>query len=204
MPESASVSPGIFPFHYRGPPGYPLGVDASNALIPIADLPPPIVHPGSGRPTDYTPELGNRVLHAITGGMLLREVARQPWAPSHATIYRWELAYPAFRDALASARKASARLLAESCKGLTDHVDADAPQGVGSARVAKVREQVGVRRWLAGVLDRDTYGDRTDVRVSGELGLLQAFVDLTPRVPLPVDDVGELPHVSPPDVPPST
>lgn len=48
--------------------------------------------------------------------------------------------------------------LADQCIPLVDGVDPDSEHG--SARVSKAREQVGVRRWLAGCLDRDTYGDR--------------------------------------------
>lgn len=128
-----------------------------------------------GRPSDYRPELVQRVINALEGGLLLREVGRLEWAPDHATIYRWAEAHPDFRDALARARKAGADRMAEECVTLADNVDTDSPHG--SARVSKVREQIGVRQWLAKSLDRDTYGDRPAVEVKiGEVNL--AFAKL--------------------------
>jgi len=53
-----------------------------------------------------------------------------------------------------AARRSRARVYAEEAKTLADTVPADRDA------IAKVREQIGVRRWLAAVDDRDTFGEQ--------------------------------------------
>ena len=53
-----------------------------------------------------------------------------------------------------AARRSRARVYAEEAKTLADDVPADRDA------IAKVREQIGVRRWLAAVDDRDTFGEQ--------------------------------------------
>jgi hypothetical protein len=139
-----------------------------------------------GRPSIYTPELADRLCKAIAGGTTLLEVCRQEWAPSHDTIYEWRKSRPEFSDALAHARKQCAGHLAESTVGIVDAVETDSDYG--AARVSKAREQVGVRRWLAGCLDRDTYGDKQQVDVRATMAHVVAFADLE-RKPVDADVV---------------
>lgn len=134
-----------------------------------------------GRPSTYTPELVDRILDALRGGMLLRELARQEWAPDQSTMWRWSEKHDEFRIALAQARKAGAARLAEECLPLVDGVDPDSEHG--SARVSKAREQVGLRKWLASCLDRDTYGERApEVKVAVQSNVIVALSKLGGRV----------------------
>jgi hypothetical protein len=85
---------------------------------------------------------------------------------------------------------------------IIDSVDPDSD--FGGHRVSKAREQVGLRRWLAGCLDRDTYGERppqVNVQVNASLA---AFSDLKPRAPEVDMDADAPPRVEAPDGKPVT
>lgn len=144
-----------------------MGTDAGNtstlALAPGSRLKPP------GRPSIYTAELADRICRTVGSGWTLRAVAREEWAPHHDTIYEWQRRYPSFSDALAHARRAAAAILAEDVLSIADDVDPEGPSG--SARVSKARERIGARRWLAGCLDRATYGDALKVDASVKVTL---------------------------------
>jgi hypothetical protein len=133
-----------------------------------------------GRPSGYCPEIVERVLDALRGGMLLREVSKEEWAPDQKTLWRWQAQHEDFRLSLAHARKAGADRLVAECLPLMDGVDVDS--GNGSARVSKAREQVNLRRWLAGCLDRETYGDAPAVQVSVASNVVVAFERMVGRV----------------------
>lgn len=111
-----------------------------------------------GRPTLYEPEIVDRICKTIASGVSLKAVSLMDWAPCEDTIYEWRVRHPEFSECLARARRMSADHLADQCIPLVDGVETDSDYG--AARVSKAREQVGIRRWLASCLDRDTYGER--------------------------------------------
>lgn len=78
---------------------------------------------------------------------------------SHGWLSRLIHKDPARAQGYQSARKRRAALYAEQAKDLADGVSEN------KDAIAKVREQIGVRRWLAAVDDRDTYGEQPTVQV---------------------------------------
>ena len=117
---------------------------ADDALVPVAPK-------KMGRPTIYDPNVIQRLLDAVGSGVTLSAVTREDWCPSRSVLYEWQVSHPDFADALARARRLGAPYMADEALGLVDAVDPDS--SFGSARVSKAREQVGVRKWLAGVYD---------------------------------------------------
>ena len=59
------------------------------------------------RPTDYTPELAERICQHIAGGESLRSFCRSPGEPHVATVCRWIIKHDEFREQYAHAREAA-------------------------------------------------------------------------------------------------
>ncbi len=70
-------------------------------------------------------------------------------------------------ERLTRARKAHAAGLIDESIGIIDDVDPESNHG--SARVAKAREQVGLRKYIASRLDRATWGERVDIGITGSI-----------------------------------
>lgn len=61
----------------------------------------------AGRPTDYTPEIAERICEWLAGGQSLRAFCRQDDTPDLSTICRWVVAHDEFRKQYVSAREAA-------------------------------------------------------------------------------------------------
>lgn len=59
------------------------------------------------RPTDYTPELAERICQHIAGGESLRSFCRLPGEPHVATVCRWIVKHDEFREQYTHAREAA-------------------------------------------------------------------------------------------------
>lgn len=166
-----------------------------NALpLAVVDAPRP-----PGRPSTYTREMGERVCLALEAGTSLRGLRLLDWPPETGTLYDWAEKHPEFGQRFARARKVMAALYAEDVVALPDAVDTDSP--FGSARVAKAREQSGARRWLAGCLDRATYGDAVKVESTVAATLTIELSALLPTQTLRTDAL-VLPNLTRQDVNP--
>lgn len=120
-----------------------------------------------GRPSNYTPELGARILEMHADGHGIKAICDQnDWAPARAaTVLEWAETYPAFGASLARARKMYAdALAAQTLDVLTNERD---PQ---RARVA-----IQARQWLAGKMDRARFGDSVQVELDHKLNLADAL-----------------------------
>jgi hypothetical protein len=122
----------------------------------------------------YSEALAAEILEAVavsprSVGWLVR--ANPHW-PSLATIHNWKHAYPEFRNAFAAARRMLADELAFETIEIADDSDGDVkliPRRDGSTYAMLDQEFVGrsklkteVRRWLAGKLAPEVYGERID------------------------------------------
>lgn len=61
----------------------------------------------AGRPTDYTPELAERICEWLSGGKSLKAFCRTEGAPHEATVFRWIVAHEEFRKLYVHARQAA-------------------------------------------------------------------------------------------------
>lgn len=57
----------------------------------------------AGRPTDYTPELGDKILELMKGGLSLAAAAAE-CDVHRQRVYEWETKYPEFSDTVKLAR----------------------------------------------------------------------------------------------------
>lgn len=132
-----------------------------------------------GRPTDYTPELGEQILELHANGVSIKDICdTNLWAPLYpSTVMRWAENRPDFALALGRARKMCADALAEQTLAMLEK-ERD-PQ---RARVA-----IQARQWLAGKLDSARFGDKVQLDVEHKVSLVDAIGAARSRV-LPVCD----------------
>lgn len=130
-----------------------------------------------GRPTAFTPELGERVCMLIAEGASVAKVGRMQGMPSHRTIYRWlatadavpagegeegdtkkSRPYDAFRQQYLRAREIRADSRFES----VDSVIEDMRKGRIDANQARV--QIDAIKWQVGKENAKRYGDAVTLR----------------------------------------
>lgn len=119
-----------------------------------------MAHPG-GRPTLYTPELGDRICDEITQGKSLLSICKQNDMPVTVTVYRWLREYPEFSNNYARARENQADFYADQIIS-----EADKASDRDSAAAAKVK--VDARKWVASKLKPRKYGAQVDVTTNGK------------------------------------
>lgn len=122
-----------------------------------------------GRPTDYTPELGDRICNELTLGKSLVKICKADDMPATVTIYRWLREHEEFSNNYARARENQADLYADEIVEIADNTDD--PQ--------KARVQIDSRKWVSSKLKPKKYGDKLDVTSDGEK-LNNPYAQLTP------------------------
>lgn len=132
-----------------------------------------------GRPSTYTPELGERIAALYADGVDFHEMsARDSDLPERQAIRKWRRDFPDFASMLTRARADRADVMAAETLALADEpLDLRLDGKLASAGVQRQNARVGTRRWLAGCLDRATYGDApptvaVQVNANVELGAI--------------------------------
>jgi hypothetical protein len=74
--------------------------------------------PKRGRPSAYTPELGQLICDRIAGGETLVSVCKGPKMPTITTVLRWP--DPAFRELYARAKEIRLEVMAEEIREISD------------------------------------------------------------------------------------
>lgn len=110
----------------------------------------------AGRPSYYSPEMADRICDLIVEGMGLREIGKIEGMPHAATICRWTVKYPEFREQYARA-----------CENRTDaHAEAILEIADTATDANLARLQIDTRKWLMSKLQPKKYGDRTAVEIT--------------------------------------
>lgn len=129
-----------------------------------------------GRPSIYTPELGDLICERLMDGESLRSICSDQGMPTKTTVFRWLQADEAFRDLYTRAREEQAEAMADEIVGIADEVcttvrtdkhgtkddDGDGNTEVifDATAVARNRLRVDARKWVAAKLKPRKYGDR--------------------------------------------
>lgn len=123
--------------------------------------------PKTGRPSLYTPELAQEILHRVKEGEPLTSICRDPHMPNISTIFRWadddvEAVPPSFRTDLERARKTRARVWAEESveiadNGRNDWEERESARGnpfiaLNSEAVRRSELRIELRKWF---IDRE-------------------------------------------------
>jgi len=138
----------------------------------VADI---TAHPkrGVGRPSDYTPELGEIVCETISAGGTLEEAAKAAGIGT-STIQKWAARHTQFRTDLAQARVEWAEAKVDKCTKLAEEEPRMIRSEDGSARVdpgwvQHITSQLNWIKWVASKRDSARYGDKSEVKVSGTI-----------------------------------
>jgi hypothetical protein len=132
------------------------------------DLPPDAPEPDAqkqGRPTVYTPELGETICGLLAEGNTLSSICReQPDLPSERTIRRWALEpeHP-FSPQYARAREIGYHKMADDLLDIADNEETE------PGKVARDRLRTDKRQWLLSKALPKVYGDK--IEFSGSLTL---------------------------------
>lgn len=126
---------------------------------------------GLGRPSDYTPELAERVLEAIstTSRGLDFICQANDGFPSARTVHRWLEQHDSFRQSYVRARERQADLIFDECLEIADDSSGDT-KIVGSDEnerevcdtefVQRAKLRIETRMRMAGKLAPKKYGDK--------------------------------------------
>jgi len=134
----------------------------------------------SGRPSDFTPEIADRLCKLIAEGQSLREICSAEDMPGKTTVLRWLDKNEEFRGQYARAREAQAEhwadeILEISDDGSNDWMERKNQDGstytvVDHEHVSRSKLRVDSRKWLMSKLAPKKYGDKVDMTHSGKDG----------------------------------
>ena len=112
----------------------------------------------AGRPSSYTPEIGDDICERLANGESLRRICLTPNYPRQATVFRWLAANQQFREQYARAREAQADTLADE---IIDIADGKRAEYEGTeADVQRDRLAMDARKWVAAKLKPKVYGEK--------------------------------------------
>jgi hypothetical protein len=126
------------------------------------------------RPTDYTPELAERICEVISeSDRGLKTICkRNPDFPNKSTIMRWLTELPEFKDQYARAKELQAEFIADQILEIADNseddirTDDNGKQYVDHDHINRSRLRVESRKWVASKLLPKKYGDKTTLDVN--------------------------------------
>lgn len=105
-----------------------------------------------GRPTDFTPELGDLICDRISEGTSLRKICLDDDMPNRRTVFRWLRTHADFCHQYDQAVEERAEHLVEEMLEIADS---------GEPEMAQVnRLRVDTRKWAASKFKPKKYGDR--------------------------------------------
>lgn len=141
----------------------------------------------AGRPTDYTPELADKICAEIASGHSLRTICSDESMPCMASIYSWLRTKPEFLEIYEKAKEDQSDALAEEMldiadDGANDWMLTNDPENLAyrvvGENVQRSRLRVDTRKWIASKLKPKKYGDKQSVEVGGKDG---GAIDVTVR-----------------------
>lgn len=113
----------------------------------------------TGRPSSYTPEIGNLICERLMEGESLRKICAEPGMPADRTVYQWLEKDGPFTRQYARAREVQGHIRAEMA--------VDAARDAKDAGLGRLA--FDALRWHAGKLLPKVYGDRVLQEHSGTI-----------------------------------
>lgn len=159
----------------------PRGLDPRDR---VRDLHPMAAQPVLRKLGKQIDERGGdeHVFDMLRSGMSVRRIAETFDVPGHGSIsrplmYRWRDRSPTRKEGWAAAMREGAHALAEDAGDILE----DLPEDPTSAQVAKAKGISEHKKWLAGLRDRDKYGQGPST-VVGVIGLPELHIEALRQV----------------------
>lgn len=141
---------------------------------PVESSPIPKPKKPVGRPSDYTPELADRICAQLASGLSLRSVSKAEDMPSCVTMFAWMRKHPEFLKQYGMAKAEAADAMVEEMldiadDGTNDWMEIHDKEGecvgykVNGEHVQRSRLRVDTRKWIAAKLKPKKYGEKVDV-----------------------------------------
>jgi len=124
---------------------------------PVVEKAPP------GRPTKYSPELGDLICTEISEGKSLRLICEPHNMPDRRSVFRWLREHDEFCHQYAHAREAAADHFAEEIVEIAD-------QATDKEDAPAIKVRVDARMWVASKLRPRVYGNIAAIQHSGPDG----------------------------------
>jgi hypothetical protein len=134
----------------------------------------------NGRPSIYTPELGQAICARLAGGESLRAICRDEAMPRASTVFYWLLdkTRPEFLEHYKTARDIQADLMADELLDIADnsandYMERELGNGatidvVNTENIQRSRLRIDARKWAMSKIKPKKYGDKIDVTSDGK------------------------------------
>ena len=137
---------------------------------PIGDASPQIEVKKNGRPTTYTPELGDRICDEIMKSEmgLFGLSEKYDWFPAPSSVYLWLTQYPNFSERYRACKEAQQDMMAESIIKIADDSSQDEIFSPNGNRIenreftSRSKLRVETRMWLMERLAPKKYGKQVE------------------------------------------
>jgi len=139
----------------------------------------------AGRPTDYTPELGDKICQGIAEGISLVKQCKEEGMPNPSSIYKWRREMPEFSKNYDKAREDQADLMVEEMLDIADNeveqamvvhgepvlIDGKLVMVKDAVSVSHAKLRVDTRKWAASKFKPNTYAEKIkqDIEHSGDI-----------------------------------
>lgn len=125
-----------------------------------------------GRPTDYSPELADKICKAISQGNSLKKICDSNYSmPCQASIFNWLTQYPDFLEKYTKAKEQGIEAKAEELEDIGDEAIEAAwkadPKAAG-AIVQAYKLKIDNMKWAMSKLKPKKYGDKIDMTTNGK------------------------------------
>lgn len=133
----------------------------------------------TGRPSDYSQELADRICEQLAQGISLRSVCLMEGMPSIATVFSWMRKHDEFLNQYARAKEESTDAKAEMLEELGDEAIklSQEIKGPGSTAVVQAyRLKADNIKWTMSKLKPKKYGDKVDLTSGGDKITANTFI----------------------------
>ncbi len=132
-----------------------------------------------GRPSDYSPEMGELICAKIASGKTLSEICRKQGMPARQTVLRWRREHSGFDTEYTRARVDQMENWGDDCVEIADDDTLDTLDSVDKqgnsiqvpnhANVQRDRLRIDTRKFMMSKIARHIYGERVEHEHSGEI-----------------------------------
>jgi len=139
----------------------------------------------TGRPSDFTQELGDTICDRMANGESLRSICRSDGFPHVGTVLRWVARDQIFREQYENAMAQRADALFEEMFDIADDTSNDTihtenGDHANKEWISRSRLKVDVRKWALSKMLPKKYGDKLQIGGAADLPPVQSNVTIDP------------------------